>query len=391
MDPGATPFPVLKQAVAAARERSPSAMVAQASVRVARAMHVGARLSSVGNPYTEIVTDRGTRGVTSGVTLSATLWLPFEPWGQRGKRMSEADARVGWADAGASTVRAQATAEAIRAYGAAVVEAERKKLLEQILETSKAEAELYRARVQAGDATEQDAAQAAVEVARNAVALAECRADLRKALTDLARIMGVNEVEPPGAGLDLKPPAGQLSEDQSDAAAQRAPAVTMLLKEAEFQGRARDRWASDAKLPMMLMLSTGRGDLGELRVGGGLALTLPFSRSNQGEQAVADAERRRASAEAEAQRQVTNSTLRGLLRERRQVVAALAEIDSAMEPAGQAAVDAAVAVQKAGKGELLRVLTARRDLALLRTRRLEMIRREWGIVSQIAAFTGELP
>jgi cobalt-zinc-cadmium efflux system outer membrane protein len=54
-------------------------------------------------------------------------------------------------------------------------------------------------------------------------------------------------------------------------------------------------------------------------------------------------------------------------------------------------VDAAVAVQKAGKGELLRVLMARRDLALLRTRRLEMIRREWSIVSQRVALSGELP
>jgi cobalt-zinc-cadmium efflux system outer membrane protein len=165
----------------------------------------------------------------------------------------------------------------------------------------------------------------------------------------------------------------------------------MLLKEAEFQGRSRERWAADARLPMMLMLSTGRGDLGEWRVGGGLALTLPFSRSNQGEQALADAERRRALTEAEAQRQATVSTLRGLERERQQIVAALSEIDAAMEPAGQAAVDAAMAVQKAGKGELLRVLMARRDLALLRTRRLEMIRREWSIVSQRVALSGELP
>jgi cobalt-zinc-cadmium efflux system outer membrane protein len=72
-----------------------------------------------------------------------------------------------------------------------------------------------------------------------------------------------------------------------------------------------------------------------------------------------------------------------------------AELYRARVQAGDAteqdAVEAAVQVQKAGKGELLRVLTARRDLALLRTRRLEMIRREWGIVSQAAALTGDLP
>jgi cobalt-zinc-cadmium efflux system outer membrane protein len=360
-------------------------------VRVAKALHVGARLAPLGNPYTEIVADRGGRGVTQGATLTATLWLPMELWGQRRARINEADARVGWAGASAEAVKAQAAAEAVRAYGGAVVESQRLRLLEQILETSRSEAELYRARVQAGDATEQDAAQAAVEVARNAVALAESRADLQKALTELARVLGVGSVEPPGNEVELRPPPGRLQQQQSESAAQRAPVVSMLLKEAEFQARNKARWSADARLPVMLMLSTGRGDLGELRVGGGLALTLPWVRSNQGEQAIAEAERARAVTEAEAQRRATSSTLRGLLIEREQVASALGEIDASLEPAGKAAVEAAVQVQKAGKGELLRVLTARRDLALLRTRRLEMIRREWGIVSQAAALTGDLP
>ncbi|MCS6899222.1 MAG: TolC family protein [Myxococcales bacterium] len=94
-----------------------------------------------------------------GDSASLWLWLPLEPWGQRGKRIAEADARVGWADANVEMVQAQAAAEAVRAYGAALVEGERKRLLEQILEASRQESALYRARVEAGDATEQDAAQ----------------------------------------------------------------------------------------------------------------------------------------------------------------------------------------------------------------------------------------
>lgn len=66
---------------------------------------------------------------------------------------------MGWADANVEMVQAQAAAEAVRAYGAALVEGERKRLLEQILEASRQESALYRARVEAGDATEQDAAQ----------------------------------------------------------------------------------------------------------------------------------------------------------------------------------------------------------------------------------------
>jgi outer membrane protein, heavy metal efflux system len=106
---------------------------------------------------------------------------------------------------------------------------------------------------------------------------------------------------------------------------------------------------------------------------------------------VEEAAQRRARVEAGAARTSTRAALRGLLRERRKIRAALNEISTSVEPAGQAAVDAAVAMQKAGKGEMLRILTARRDLNLLRTRRLEILRRDWAIVGQMVALTGELP
>ncbi|RYE85017.1 MAG: TolC family protein, partial [Myxococcales bacterium] len=250
------------------------------------------------------------------------------------------------------------------------------------------EATLYQERARVGDATVQDSAQAAVEVARNAIALVESRADLQRALTDLARMIGVEEVHEPGAAATLRPPGTGWADGRAAELAEQAPAVTALRSEAMYLDRTRQRYRAEAKLPVSLMLMGGRGDLGEWRAGGGLALTLPLLRANQGEQALARAERERALGEAQAVRRSTTAAVRGLTRERQQVTDALAEIERSLEPAGQAAVDAAVAMQQAGKGELLRVLTARRDLVLLRTRRLEMIRREWQLTSQLTALTG---
>jgi cobalt-zinc-cadmium efflux system outer membrane protein len=83
--------------------------------------------------------------------------------------------------------------------------------------------------------------------------------------------------------------------------------------------------------------------------------------------------------------------LEGLVAEREQVRRAIVELGTVGEPAAKAAVDAAVSMQRAGKADLLHVLTARRDFALLETRRLDLLRREWSILSDIVALTGELP
>lgn len=385
---GDEPFPSLARALGLAREQAPAVVSSRATLRWARAGYAGARLGPVGNPYTEIVTDRGL-GPQNRQTLSATLWLPLDVWGQRSRRVAEVDARVAWQGSSLEATRAHAAAEAAAAYGAAVVEAERARLFEAILAGARAEADIFRERVEARDATEQDSAMASLEVARNAVQLLEIRADVQRSLTDLARVTGVDAYAAP-AGVPLRPPA--LPADLTpDALALRSPQVQALQGEARYHLQLQNRLASEAKTPFSLMLSTGRGDSGDFRVGGGVALTLPFFRSFQGERAQAEADQQRAQAEAGAQRSAARSALTGLERERRQVAAAIVEVEKALEPAGQAAVVAAEAMLKAGKGDLLRVLTARRDLAMLRTRKLDLIRREWALYGQFLALTGAPP
>ena len=85
------------------------------------------------------------------------------------------------------------------------------------------------------------------------------------------------------------------------------------------------------------------------------------------------------------------ATLRGLYTELTQTRAAADEMSTTAEVEAQALVDAAVEMQRAGKSEYLRVLMMRRDLAMLRTRRLELIKRAWSITADITAVTGDAP
>lgn len=383
-EPAAPPpqAPTLARVIALARERSPGVAAAREDVALGRAELVGARLPPVGNPYLEVTVDRGGSGVTRDLGVRGALVLPVEIAGQRGLRIAEVGALIAARQAGLDAARASAVGEAVRAYGAAAVAGARVRTWERLAAVARDEAEIYAARLAAGDATEQDAKIARVELAKHAVAVAEARADLTRALGDLARLTGARFGEAPAA---IDPPERRAS------ATDGAPAVRALDGEATYQARVRERQAREALSPLSLILQVGRGDAGEARVGGGIGWSLPIFHAGQGEIARADASRARALALREVAKSAIAAAVEGLVAEREQVRRALDEITRAAEPAARAAVDAAVATQRAGKGDLLAVLTARRDLALLEARRLELTQREWNIVSDIVALTGETP
>lgn len=384
--------PTLARVIALARERAPNVAAAREDVAVGRSEQVGARLAPIGNPYTELTVNRGTMGATKDLSLQAAFWIPVEVSGQRGTRIAEADALLALREADLETARAAAVSAAVRAYGSAAVAGARVRAWEQIVGTARDEANIYAARLAAGDATERDTKIARVELAKQSITLAEARADLVRALSDLWRLTGERWGGPP-PGVD-PPDRGRaaLADNKGQAAAgPRPPAVRALENEADYQQRVRDRQAREAHAPMSVMLIVGRGDFGEARFGGGLAWTLPTFRRGQGEIARADAARGRALALREVTARNIAAAVVGLSAERDQVRLAIEEITSVAEPAARAAIDAAVATQRAGKGDLLGVLTARRDFALLEARRLDLLQREWSIVGDVVALTGELP
>ncbi len=381
--------PTLGRVMTLAKQNAPAVLVARAEINVARSAYAGARLPPLGNPYLEVVANRGMMGATKDVSLQGTLFMPIEFTGQRGKRIAEADALVALSEASLEAARAGVLADSVRAFGAAAVASARVRTFEGIVAVSKAEAEVYKARLDAGDATEQDEKLAKLELARNTVLLEEAKADVTRALTDLARLTAARWSAAPDASL-AEPPPLPAPPPADKLAANKSPLVLVPAKEADLHARIRDRHKAEAWPPFSLLLQAGRGDLGEARFGGGIGFTFPLARANQAEIAKAEADKARALLERDVRTRVIAVTLAGLAAERAQVKKALTELNTA-EPAAQAALDAAIATLRSGKGETLRVLTARRDLALLKVRRLDLYLREWGILSEIVALTGALP
>lgn len=385
------PFPTLAQSIEMAKERAPDVVRAHMNVGVANALYAGARLAPLDNPYLEVFADRGRAGATQDITMQANLWIPIEVSGQRRRRMAEVDALVAWQRANEEATKWSVAADAVRAYGAAVVAASRIDVLEDIVDVAGAEAELYAARLAAGDATLQDERLASVELGRTTMLLEESRADLARALVSLARVTGQLFAAPRGISVQPSAPSKRIDAPVAERLAESSAHVQVKQQEADYFTRARERAAIEAHAPVNLIVTAGRGDLGEARFGGGFSWTFPMLRRNQGEQARADAERVRALAEADVQRRVLEVTLQGLDAERENVRRAVEILDQRTGPAAQDSVDAAVATRAAGKGDTLRVLTARRDLAMVRMRKLELVAREWAIVGDIVALTGELP
>jgi cobalt-zinc-cadmium efflux system outer membrane protein len=375
---------VLKQAGA----RAPQVRLGTAALEVSRTGYVNARRPGLGNPYMELFGQRGTNGTTQGIAVSGTLWLPIELSGQRGTRIAEAEAYEDLFERSLEFAEASALGEVIAAYGSAQVAGERVRVLEQIVAMSKTTADIYEARLKAGDAILRDATIARVDLARNQVLLQDARGRLAVALADLNRLTGADYdyVEPD----ELNPPV-ELDRYLKRAGDDVAPAVATAEAEAKYYEAQRTRLGREAVGPFSLMLMGGRGDFGEARLGAGIAYEFPVLRSQQGEKARADAERLRSQTEASVRRVYVDTRLRGVAQQYRQDQKALEVLTDVALPAADEAVEASMATLQAGKDDWFVVLISRRDQAMLRLQRLDLLDRQWSLLGEMVQLTGELP
>lgn len=376
--------PSLSRVIAIARQNSPPVVVGRAQVATARAARVGAGLPPVGNPYVELTGERALAGSNRSVGINGTLWLPLEIAGQRGSRLAEADAQIKFQGSALALSRSLAVADAIRAYGMTLVGGERLRVLGELIEVARSEASTNEARYRAGDATAQDARLSQLDLARYSVMLEEARADVAASFAELARVTGIVYDTPPKATLQAPTIAGDTGVD-------RSPLLSVSRAEAAYHAKSKERWEKEAAGPLSLMLIAGTDEFGEPKAGGGLAYAFPVSHRFQGERARAEAERSRALIEERVNRKLLQARVVGLRRELEQVKRALQVIQETAEPAARAAVDASMDMRRAGKGDLLALLTSRRDLALLRLRRTDLLQREWNLTSDLAAITGASP
>jgi outer membrane protein, heavy metal efflux system len=379
--------PTLELVLGLARERAPEVIVGLAEVESSRAATVGARLSPILNPYLEVIAERG-HGVTRDVYVTAQLHTPIEISGQRSRRIAEADASVDWHGANLEQQRARVLGAAVRTYGQGVTWGARLETLTDLLHSATTESEVLKARRDVGDATDRDAQLAEVERARIAVQLDETRASLSASLMELQRLTGRRFVTPNTSVIMPQVSNWDLAPTELG---KSAPIVRSAEAESRYFGRVDERLERERIPAMSVILQAGRGDLRETRLGFGLAWTLPTFRYNQGERARAQAEGLRARATAEAYRSSISHRLAAIVEEGRLLRVAVQRLDQEGIPAAMLATNSATRMQQAGKIDLLSVVVARRDLYVLRLRRLELAERAWGLLGDWVELTGKLP
>jgi outer membrane protein, heavy metal efflux system len=373
--------------IAAAKQKAPEVSMARASLTSSRSAHEMGRMAPFLNPMIEVTAERGNKDVTRDVAINGILWLPVELSGQRGSRRREATDFVSLHSALVDQARAQAAARLVRAFGFSAVAAERFNVLNELLTSSRAEANLMAERVKVGDAVARDAALAAVEAARHEVMLAETQAELVRSQGELSELLGTAELE----HVDPTAPPSLSPNDFRTVKVDQTPQAQALRAQAKFYTSSAERLSKEGQSALSLGLVAGRGDYGETRLGGGLAYAFPVFRANRPERARAAAESSRALEEKRVQETVAARRLKLLQLEQEQLTRAIDSLTTSALPAAKYAVSAIQETYAAGKAEMLAVLLSRRELSTLYLRRLELLQQNWLLVSEYVEITGDLP
>jgi outer membrane protein TolC len=381
--------PSLKAVLEHARKRAPQVRLGEAALAVSQTEFVNARRAPLHNPYFEVMGQRGTSNTTKDVALSGTLWLPFEVFGQRSGRVAEAEAYQRVFEANLDIAEASALGEAFATYGATQVEAERIRVIEQMVVLARRTAQLYESRLASGDAVLRDATMAKVELARNEVLLQEAHGRFAQALTHLSRITGETYANVQSPSLTL--PTTTFDAYFTRLQRRLPPTVGSAEAEAKYFSTQRERLDRESLGPLQLMLMGGRGDFGEARMGVGIAYEVPAVRSLQGERARAESETLRAQTQSAVSRSIVERQLDGIAQQYRFGQSAYELLTNVALPAASEAVDSATATLEAGKTDWFAVLLSRRDLAMLSLERLNVVEQQWSLLGELILLTGELP
>lgn len=345
------------------------------------------------------------------------LYLPVDIFGQRAARIDEANALVRWKNFSLQDTQALVAAETAYAYGSVLVAAERLELSKRGEQAAKGEVDYFAARLVAQDATIYERSLAETELARWVQLRAEANYGLSSALVRLSELtqetnLTAPQTSPPvattgvGASANASAPLSVLATPAAimppdlrtnwdDAAVvqavERSPSILSQKTEEDYWEMAKQRWEAERRAGISVLLIGGRGDPGDLRLGGGLAITFPFTRRNQTEIARAEAEKFRTMMVREAQTRNLTLRLQRTVRAYRDLRDALTSLDSTGIPAAQRALDAAQEGYRRGKIDLVHAFLARRELATMQGRRLELVQVAWRAYSELTVAKGALP
>jgi cobalt-zinc-cadmium efflux system outer membrane protein len=347
-------------------------------------------MSSLDNPSLGVRADHGVGptplGASAGMQAQGEIGLPIEIAGQRGARIRSVEALIVWREREQAAAEGRAGGAAVTAYGHAVVARARVELASQAEQQARSEVTWFEARVQAGDATAVDRSLAETELARYVQLLAEARIDLVQAQADLRALTGLTDLDEPPR--DVEPVLPRRAGSRSVLA---VPSVQALERETAYWVRQGEQARATRWAPFVVSIIGGQDEFGQVRVGGGLGWSFPLLRGNEGEIARAATAANRALADRDAVARAVEARVRGLTEQLAQTNDALVDLDRDGIPAAEGLVQATDSAFKAGKLELVRVLNARRDLALMRGRRLDLIEDGWRAYGELAALLGGLP
>ena len=389
-----TEFPTLDRAIQLARARALVVNEAQGELGVAQAQMAGARTSAFGNPYVDLQVEQGlSKSPTQELQAIAYAYFPVDLTGQRGARIDEADKLIKWREVGVNDARGFASGEAVTVYGELVIGSARITDATNGEQAARDEAKYFAGRLEAKDTTVYEKSLADAEVARWVQSRAEAQVRVSSARARFMQVTGVPNFDspPPDASVAAPPLRGSWDDSFIARMVDRSPLVARLTAERGYWDASVERYKSERMPPVAFELIGGRGDLGEGRIGGGVVVTFPVSRRFQGEIARAEHGRTFAVTRLALYRSVIESRLRAARDAIVTVTTAIAELDQAGMPALERAVSSSVEGFKTGKIEITRVLLARRDLAIARGRRLDLLEAGWRAYADLTVLSGELP
>jgi cobalt-zinc-cadmium efflux system outer membrane protein len=307
----AVPNPSLELAIKLASERAIVVADAQAELGAAYAHGVGARVSAVGNPSSDIQVERG---VTESPVIQALsyTYVPIDVAGQRGTRINEAERLIDWRKLGVLDARATAASEVVSAYGAMLLVSARISEAAAGEQAAQEEARYFAGRLQAKDTMIYEASLAEAEVSRWAQTHAAARLQFIRASARFGELTGMLNIAPPPPDAALAPPSLQGTWDEAYVARsiERSPILTRLDAEERYWGASLTRYQRERVPPVSLELIVGRGSTGELRLGGGALLTWPITRRYQEEIARAQQGRTHAANRRTLYRTIVEARLR---------------------------------------------------------------------------------
>jgi cobalt-zinc-cadmium efflux system outer membrane protein len=386
----------LDDALRIGEQRSPLVRRARAATGVVAAGTVGASLIVPANPFAALLIGRreeSSGGVRRhGLEYVAHLEQTIEVAGQRQARLAVVEKARDVAGLREKLALSQGRARIRAAYiGSLIgkVRAEAARGQEELVNRVR---DAVGHRVRSGAASEIDLRLADAEAGR----LGRQRLAAELAATESLAVLA--------AELGLPPEAQPVLSTKLGEPEVRLPPLRELLRAADsHRADLRALGAADAQLDSelvllrreavpnpTLMLEVERDLPGQLFVGGGVSLPLPFWRRRQGERAVVHAERQRL---AEERALTSREAALEVERAYRRVIAGhdqAAILERTVVPATNATVDLLTEGWKAGKFDLFRVLQATRDAADARRLELDVLEAFWRAVIDLDRATGAI-